>query len=305
VSVRVAVVDVGTNSTRLLVADVDGGVTEVERRSTVTRLGEGVDATGRLAEAAVARVERVLAEYREVIDACGAQRAVGVLTSAVRDASNGAELVAAVRERHGIDARMLSGAQEARLTYLGATSARAGAPEPLLVIDVGGGSTELVVGEAGTVRFHVSTQAGVGRQCERHLRGDPPEAGELAALRADVRRIFGDAVPHGVCAAPAAAVGVAGTATSLAAIDLALEPYDPARVEGHVLGRDRCEELLGELAAQPLEARRTVRGLHPDRAPTIVAGAVLLIEALRRFGLREVTVSEHDLLYGAALGAAA
>lgn len=305
---RVAIVDVGTNSTRLLVADVAAdagadGLVEVERRSIVTRLGEDVDATGRLADAAMERVRAVLADYRAIVDAAGAAHARAVLTSAVRDADNGAAFVAEVRDRFGFDAQELSGDEEARLTYLGATSRR-DRHEPTLVIDVGGGSTELVVGEGDALRFHVSTQAGVVRQSERHLASDPPAPAELRALTEDVRAVFDAAVPKAATRLPHAAIAVAGTATSLAAIELELDPYDPARVEGHVLTLAACEAQRDRLAAMPLARRRELRGLHPDRAGVIVAGAVLLVEALRRFGLDRVEVSEHDLLYGAALATA-
>jgi exopolyphosphatase/guanosine-5'-triphosphate,3'-diphosphate pyrophosphatase len=301
-STRVAIVDVGTNSTRLLIADVEpgGAIREVDRRSVVTRLGQNVDATARLADAAMQRVFAVLADYRAAIDAAGAPPARAVMTSAVRDAANGAAFVDEVARRFGIDASELSGDEEARLTFLGATSARR-RERPTLVVDIGGGSTELVIGQGDELRFHVSTQAGVVRQSERHLAGDPPADHELQALTDDVRRIFSAVVPHAVTYVPEAAIAVAGTATSLAAIDLDLEPYDPVRVEGHVLERATCEMLLARLAGMTLAERRELRGLHPDRAPTIVAGAVLLVEALRLFRLERVEVSEHDLLYGAAL----
>lgn len=302
---RVAVIDVGTNSTRLLIADIgdDGAIAEVDRRSIVTRLGEDVDATARLADGAMDRVRPVLARYRAAIDAAGAAPAIAVLTSAVRDAANGAAFTAELRDRHGLDARELSGDEEARLTFVGASHGRTH-DRPTLVIDVGGGSTELVVGQGRELRFHASTQAGVVRQSERHLRADPPADHELQALTDDVRRIFAAAVPDPMTDLPEAAIAVAGTATTLAAIDLDLEPYDPERVEGHVLERATCEQLLARLAAMTLAERRALRGLHPDRAPTIVAGTVLLVEALRTFGLERVEVSEHDLLYGAALTAA-
>ena len=182
---RVAVVDIGTNSTRLLVADVapdgDGGgdLTELDRRSTVTRLGQDVDATGRLADEAVDRVVAVLSEYRDAIDAADAECTVAVLTSAVRDAENGAAFLDRVRDDFGFDARTISGEEEARLTFAGATGERdADAPEPVVVIDIGGGSTEFVVGEGGDVVFHVSTQTGAVRQTERHVRTDPPAPAE-------------------------------------------------------------------------------------------------------------------------------
>ncbi len=303
---RVAVVDIGTNSTRLLVADVrDGRLTELERRTTVTRLGEGVDASGRLGEAPQQRVFATLAGYAETIERLGAERRVAAMTSAVRDAANGAGFAEAVRERFGLQARTLSGDEEARLTYLGATAARN--PQdaaPRLVVDVGGGSTELVIGARDRVQFHTSTQAGVVRHTERHLGSDPPRPEELEALAADVRGVLDAAVPAVEWDVPEAAVAVAGTATSCAAIDLELDPYDPAKVEGHVLSLERLGDLLSRLAAMPLAERRRVPGLHPDRAPTIVAGVVILTTVLRHFGLDATEVSECDILWGAALDAA-
>ena len=304
---RVAVVDIGTNSTRLLIADVDPAtrrVVEVDRRTTVTRLGEGVDRTGTLAPAAMERVERALAEYRGAIDAAGADAVTGVLTSAVRDARNGAEFTARVNEAYNIGARTITGDEEARLTYLGATDRRGG-DAPVVVIDVGGGSTELVVGHGATVDFHVSTQAGVVRQTERFLRTDPPRPEELQQLKAEAEDIFNGAVPPAVRGAVEGGIAVAGTATSCATILQDLDPYDPTRVHGFRLLRAQCEMLLARLAAMTTEQRRHVTGLHPDRAPAIVAGVILLIEAMRCFGLDEVEVSEHDILRGAALDRAA
>jgi exopolyphosphatase / guanosine-5'-triphosphate,3'-diphosphate pyrophosphatase len=308
--VRVAVVDIGTNSTRLLVADVepdgDGGgeLTELDRRSTVTRLGQDVDATGRLADEAVDRVVAVLSEYRDAIDEADAERTVAVLTSAVRDAENGAAFLDRVRDDFGFDARTISGDEEARLTFAGATGERdPDAPEPVVVIDIGGGSTEYVVGTGDELLFHVSTQSGAVRQTERHLRSDPPAPDELDALRAEVHSIIEAEVPAEVRERTRAAIAVAGTPTSLAAIDQKLEPYDSTRVHGYVLSLERAREALERLAAMTEEERRHVPGLHPARAPTIVAGATHLVEALEAFGLDSTEVSEHDILRGAALEA--
>jgi exopolyphosphatase/guanosine-5'-triphosphate,3'-diphosphate pyrophosphatase len=299
---RIAVVDLGTNSTRLLVADVeDGAAKELERRTNVTRLGEGVDASGRLSDAAVARVFDALAEYREVIDRIGAERVIGVATSAVRDAENGADFQRELSERFGIDARVIPGEEEALLTFRGATARRERGVETL-VIDIGGGSTEFVVGvPSEPPGFHVSAKLGSVRHTERHLHSDPPTEDELDALRADARRIVADDVPAEVRARVGAGIAVAGTATSLAAIDLELDPYDPERVDGHVLALDATERILARLAALPVAERREVTGLHPDRAPTIVAGAGILVESVRAFDLAAIDVSEADLLHGAAL----
>jgi exopolyphosphatase/guanosine-5'-triphosphate,3'-diphosphate pyrophosphatase len=288
---RVAVIDIGTNSTRLLLAEVAGGtVTELDRRTTVTRLGEGVDRTGRLGEEPIARVLRALDGYRDAIET--ADRRPAVMTSAVRDAANGAELAERLHA-YTLEPRILSGDEEAQLTYRGATAMRDDA-HPLLVID-GGGSTELVVGTRGHVDFHVSTQNGVVRHSERHLHHDPPTRGELDALAADV-----DVPVH-----PAdAAVAVAGTATSCAAIDLELDPYDRDRVEGYVLSVDRLRELSAWLAALSFEQRTQVKGLHPDRASVIVAGTIILIRVLEAYRLDRVEVSERDILWGVALASA-
>jgi exopolyphosphatase/guanosine-5'-triphosphate,3'-diphosphate pyrophosphatase len=171
------------------------------------------------------------------------------------------------------------------------------------VIDIGGGSTEFVVGDRGRVRFHVSTQMGAVRQTERHVRSDPPAPAELAAMRDEVRAIVDAGVPAEVRADPRAAIAVAGTPTSLAAIDQKLDRYDPARVHGYLLTLERAQEALEALAAMTDEERRNVPGLDPARAPAIVAGAVLLVEGLRAFGLDSTEVSEHDILRGAALEA--
>jgi exopolyphosphatase/guanosine-5'-triphosphate,3'-diphosphate pyrophosphatase len=302
---RIAVVDIGSNSTRLLVADVEDGrvAAELERRSTVTRLGQGVDADGCLSDEAMQRVYPTLDEYREAIDSQRADRAVAVLTSAVRDAANGEEFAETVKERYGLIPHVLSGDEEARLTFLGATSERdADDPTPTLVVDIGGGSTELVIGTGHETSFHVSTQAGVVRQSERHIHTDPPTERELDALRDDVRETLAAGVPDDDRRAVMHAIAVAGTATSLAAIAQRLEPYDPKKVHGYVLSRVECERILAWLASIPLLERRQVAGLHPDRAPTIVAGVVILLAVLELFDLNEVEVSEHDILRGAALG---
>jgi exopolyphosphatase/guanosine-5'-triphosphate,3'-diphosphate pyrophosphatase len=304
---RIAVVDVGTNSTRLYIADVvDGRVTaEIDRRTTITRLGQGVDQTGELAPEAMQRVEAAVREYRAIIDAHDVDAVTGVLTSAVRDARNGPDFARRLNDTYNINARVISGEEEARLTYLGATSDRPHDDAPRVVIDVGGGSTELVVGHGPTVDFHVSTQAGVVRQTERFLKSDPPRPEELRLLQEEAEEIFTRAVPEPERERVRNGIAVAGTATSCAAILQELDPYDPAKVHGFRLRRAQAEVLLTRLAAMTTEQRRHVKGLHPDRAQAIVAGVILLIEAMRTFGLDQVEVSEHDILRGAALDRAA
>jgi exopolyphosphatase/guanosine-5'-triphosphate,3'-diphosphate pyrophosphatase len=301
---RAAVVDIGTNSTRLLIADVlaDGRLEELFRRSEVTRLGEGVDANGYLADVAIERTEAVLATYREAIDEHRCDADLAVLTSAVRDASNGSQFMARVRERFALDARTLSGDEEAQLTFLGAMSSRREhVDEPTVVIDIGGGSTELVVGSGHEADFHVSLQAGVVRMSERHIHSDPPAPAQLQALAADTRAIFAQGVPAEQLTAVTQGIAVAGTATSSAAIAQELDPYDPRKVDGYRMPLETVELLLARLAAMTEEQRRRVIGLHPDRAPTIVAGMILLGEAMNAFDLDHVEVSEHDILHGGAL----
>jgi len=249
------------------------------------------------------RVFVVLDEYRSLIDGHGGARTVAVLTSAVRDAANGEEFASTVGSRWGFDPHILTGEEEAGLTFLGATSERdLDDQTPTLVLDIGGGSTELVIGTGHKMTFHVSTQAGVVRQTERHVDSDPPTDAELGELAADVRSILGSAVPDRVRRSVAWAIGVAGTATSMASIAQELDPYDPDKVEGYVVTVDECRRILDHLASLTLEERRRVRGLHPDRAPTIVAGGVILLETLALFGLNSFEVSENDILRGAVLG---
>jgi exopolyphosphatase/guanosine-5'-triphosphate,3'-diphosphate pyrophosphatase len=301
-SKRVAVIDAGTNSSRLLVADVAGGrVAPVERHSTVTRLGRGVDLTGRLSAEAVEDACAAIGEYVVLLRELGAEAVDAIATSAVRDSENGSAFVAELRERFALSARVLDGEEEARLTYLGATSEHPPA-EPTLVIDIGGGSTELIVGTGTQISFHTSMQAGVVRHTERHIASDPPTAIELESLATDVRGLIESAA--GGRTSAAAGIAVAGTPTSLAAIEMELEPYDPAHVHGHVLSLPEIQRMLSQLASTPLAQRVEIPGMHPDRAPTIVAGVVILVEAMRAFGLEQIEVSEHDILYGAAIAAA-
>jgi exopolyphosphatase / guanosine-5'-triphosphate,3'-diphosphate pyrophosphatase len=303
--VRVAVVDIGTNSTRLLIADVeDGEVHEVERRTTVTNLGRGVDLTHNLCTDAIDSVCTVIGDYKAHWEELGAERVVAIATSAVRDAANGDAFIAELRELYGLEARVLSGEEEAHLTYLGATAQREGA-EATLVFDIGGGSTEVVVGSGDEVAFHVSLQAGTIRHSERHLTSDPPDPHELEELADDVRALVDQAVAAaGATGRSVRAIAVAGTPTSLAAIAQELEPYDPSRVHGYRLGLRTIQRIYSRLAALPLAERLRLPGLHPGRAPTIVAGTVILVQVMRAFGLEEIEVSERDILHGSALNAA-
>src|SRR5262245_15433389 len=293
VPTRVGVVDLGTNSTRLLVADVDGNlVHELERRLVITRLGEGVDERRVLLPTAVARARNALTDYRRILEAAGAERTLAVATSAVRDAENGEAFLGEIEWSYGFDTRLLSGDEEARLTYRGV--ANGGALEPgALVLDVGGGSTELVLAD-----WHVSLDLGCVRLTERFLRSDPPAAAELAACREHIRSLL-PGEPE-----PTRAIGVAGTVTTLAVLSLGLEEEDPGLVHGQRLSAGWVEAEAERLAAEPVARLRELRGMNPDRAPVIVAGALVVAETLGRYGLAELEVSEHDLMHGAALEAA-
>ncbi len=300
---RVAIVDIGTNSTRLLVADVeDGRVEEVERRTRVTRLGRGVDLSGNLSSDGIEAVCEVLAEYVAAYRELGAESVDAIATSAVRDAANGEAFIAELRERFALGARVLGGEEEALLTYRGATAQRS-RQDPALVIDIGGGSTELIVGSGDEVAFQTSLQAGVVRQTERHLAGNPPTPSELEQLAGEILGQLSSTLSSEPRVYAEVGIAVAGTPTSLAAIEQKLDPYDPRRVHGYRLSLESVQRMLSLLASLPLAERREVTGLDPDRAPTIVAGAVILIEVMRSFGLGEVEVSEHDLLHGAAIAA--
>jgi exopolyphosphatase / guanosine-5'-triphosphate,3'-diphosphate pyrophosphatase len=288
---RVAAIDLGTNTTRLLVGDVaDGQVDALVRRSTITRLGEGVDARRRLLPFPIARVRNCLADYRRELESLGAERVLLVATSAVRDAENGEAFLGEIEWSYGFTTRLLTGEDEADLTRRGVGEIDAST----IIVDIGGGSTELISSHG-----RVSTNLGSVRLTERFLGSDPPTAGELESLANAIRAVLAE---HELSATRG--IGVAGTVTSIAALNLGLVEYDVDRVHGHRLRRAGVEEQLDRLAALPLAERREVPGLEPERAPVIVAGAAILLEAMRHLGLEEIEVSERDLLDGAALEAA-
>ena len=278
----VAAIDQGTNTTRLVVGEVQNGLlVELHRESRITRLGEGVDARGKLLPVPIARVRNVLSDYRRTAESLGAERTLLVATSAVRDAENGEAFLGEIEWSYGFVTRLLSGDEEAALTRRGIGELGAGT----LLVDIGGGSTELVLGD-----FQTSLPVGSVRFTERH--------GDDAAACIDATRGL---LPH---LEPEAAVGVAATITTLAALDLGLEEYDRERVHGHVLTRDGARAQLERLAALPLEERRRVPALEPERAPVIVAGAAILVGILDAYRLGAIRVSERDILDGAALAAA-
>jgi exopolyphosphatase/guanosine-5'-triphosphate,3'-diphosphate pyrophosphatase len=295
---RVAAIDIGTNSTRLLVADVsDADLDEVERLLEITRLGDGVGEHGVLAGPSIQRVERCVAGYARRAGELAAAQPLAVATSAVRDAANGEDFLRRLADETGVRTRLLTGEEEARMTLRGVSSARP-ATEPVMVCDIGGGSTELIAGHGDQVTFATSLDMGCVRMSQRHLPSDPPGRDEIAALRAEVRSMLPGDVPAGTL------IGVAGTVTTLATIDLGLESEVPELVDGHRLSAGVVDRELTRLAAMPLAERRSVRGLMPERAPTIVAGAAILAEILAVLGRDELVVSERDILHGAALAAA-
>jgi exopolyphosphatase/guanosine-5'-triphosphate,3'-diphosphate pyrophosphatase len=292
---RVAIVDLGTNSTRLLVADVDEGqVRELDRRLEITRLGEGVDARRQLLPQAIARVRNVLADYRRTVVTLGVERTLAFATSAVRDAENGEAFLGEIEWSYGFETRLLSGHEEALLTFRGVASGR-DVDAGTIVVDVGGGSTELILGGPDGVSFHESYDLGCVRLTER-FPGDPAGAAE------HVRATLEERVPESVH--PLHAIGVAGTITQLATLDLGLEREEPDLVHGHVLSAEAVAGLLERLAAMTVDEIRAERGMHPDRAPVIVAGTVVVLETLRHFGLESLEVSERDIMHGAAVAAA-
>ncbi len=294
---RVAAVDLGTNSTRLLVADVeDGQLTEVTRRLTITRLGEGVDRRRRLLPLPIARVRNCLTEYRRELEALGAERTLAIATSAVRDADNGEAFLGEIEWSYGFTTRLLAGSEEAALMIRGVTAGRP-TLDGVLVVDIGGGSTELVLTADGAVASSTSLDVGCVRVTERFLGSDPPSRPELAAGGAYVRALLPPLAPN-------AAIGVAGTVTTLATLDLGDGDYDLALTHGHRIALASVEEQLGRLAGMTLEERLTVPGIEPGRAPVIVAGIVVLHEIMTAYGLDEVEVSECDILHGAAFAAA-
>ncbi|HEY1315929.1 MAG TPA: hypothetical protein VGF10_01795 [Gaiella sp.] len=290
---RVAAVDLGTNTTRLLVADVhDGRVDQVVRREEITRLGESVDERRILLPTAIARVRNVLVDYRREAELLGAERVLAVATSAVRDADNGEAFLGEVEWSYAFTTRLLSGEEEASLTLAGVATDGWIAPRTL-VVDIGGGSTELVVVGDAEVESRSSTEAGSVRLTERFLHSDPPHGEELAACEAHVRSLLPRlSVDH--------AIGVAGTVATAAKI----EREGALSVHGDRLSREAVGRTLDRLAGLPLAERELVHGLVTARAPVIVAGLVVLHEILVYYDIPELTVSERDLLDGAALAAA-
>jgi exopolyphosphatase/guanosine-5'-triphosphate,3'-diphosphate pyrophosphatase len=296
-SVRVAAVDLGTNSTRLLVADVeDGRLRELTRRLTITRLGEGVDERHLLLPVPIARVRNCLADYRRELEELGATRTLVIATSAVRDADNGEAFLGEIEWSYGFKTRLLDGAEEAAMMYEGVLAGRTDVDDVLLV-DIGGGSTELVLGSRDGPRSSTSLDIGCVRVTERFLRTDPPTGPELAAAATYVRGLLPEYSASRL-------IGVAGTVTTLAALDLGLSAHDPERTHAHRIPLASVQRELSRLASMSLAERTQAPSIEPGRAAVIVAGLVILREVMDVCGFAEIEASERDILDGAALEAA-
>jgi exopolyphosphatase/guanosine-5'-triphosphate,3'-diphosphate pyrophosphatase len=301
---RVAAIDCGTNSIRLLVAEVDGGgLTEVSRRMEIVRLGEGVDRTGRISDEALARTRKALLGYATEIAELGIARVRMCATSASRDASNAADFRDMVRGVLGVDPEVITGDEEARLSFSGAVAGLTASP-PFLIVDIGGGSTEFVTGSTG-VEHAISVDIGCVRMTERHLHDDPPTAAQIAAAREDITA----AVDRALAAVPGARsartlVGLAGSVTTVAALALGLPDYDASRVHHARIGREAVCSVTDALLGMTVSARLALPVMHPGRADVIGAGALILQVIMERSGQEDVVASEHDILDGIAFSIA-
>ncbi|MEV8018265.1 Ppx/GppA phosphatase family protein [Streptomyces sp. NPDC086554] len=300
---RVAAIDCGTNSIRLLVADADpatGELVDLDRRMTIVRLGQGVDKTGRLAPEALDRTFAACREYAEAIKRHGAERLRFVATSASRDAENRDDFVRGVLDILGVEPEVISGDQEAEFSFTGATKELAGTDhlaKPYLVVDIGGGSTEFVVGE-DHARAARSVDIGCVRLTERHIRSDPPAPAELDAVRADIEAALDLAEETVPLSEARTLVGLAGSVTTVAAIALGLDAYDSAAIHHSRISYEQVAEIVGRLAGSTHDERAAIPVMHPGRVDVIVSGALVLLAIMDRTGAREVVVSEHDILDG-------
>ncbi len=296
---RWATIDVGTNTVLLLVAERRGGaLAPVLERAEITRLGRGVDATGRLDPAAIRDTVTVLAAYAAAARDLGARVVACVATSAARDAANGAEFFDAVRAAAGLAPEVIPGDEEARLVWTSAWRDFGRAGEPLAVLDVGGGSTELCSGDGPAPRRRASLQLGAVRLTERHPPGDPPSAIEVEQLRAAAREAVRPLAAIAGEAPGGRLVGVAGTVTTLAAVSQALPAYDAEKVHGSRLSLEQVERLVGTLAALKVRERAALAGMEPKRADVILGGALVVAEAMRATRFEALTVSDRGVRWG-------
>jgi exopolyphosphatase/guanosine-5'-triphosphate,3'-diphosphate pyrophosphatase len=304
---RVAALDCGTNSLRLLVADVDGAtLSDVVRRMEVVRLGEGVDRTGRLSDAALTRTFGVLDEYAEVIHSHAVDRVRMVATSASRDAANRDVFVAGVVERLGVEPEVVTGEQEAALSFEGATRELRGTPlfaSPYLVVDIGGGSTEFVLGDDEGLQSSRSVDIGCVRLTERHLRDDPPTIAQVEAAVRDIEAAIDDAATTVRIDAASTLVGLAGSVTTVVALALGLTEYDATRIHHTRIPAAVVAAVTQRLLAASRAERAEIPVMHPGRVDVIAGGALVLDTILRRCGFDCVVASEHDILDGIAFSA--
>lgn len=293
---RYATIDIGTNSVLLLAAQrtADGRFEPLAERMEITRLGRGVDQTGVLSDEALADTLEAVGRFADEARALGCREVAATATSAARDAANGHRLIEGA-EKLGVPVEIIAGEREARLSFAAVAADFAEPGKQLAVIDIGGGSTEICLGDADGLSFRHSFDVGSVRLTERHVRGDPPMAESISELEAALRRALAD-VPK----APAGTrvVGIAGTFTTLASVALALDPYDAARVHGFALSLEELDALGRRLASMPLQERRTLPGLHPKRADVIVAGALLAAECVRALGAGRVTIGDRGVRWG-------
>ncbi|MCX5312672.1 Ppx/GppA phosphatase family protein [Streptomyces sp. NBC_00154] len=305
---RVAAIDCGTNSIRLLVADADpatGELTELDRQMEIVRLGQGVDRTGRLAPDALERTFAACRRYADVIKAHGAEKLRFVATSASRDAENRDEFVRGVLDILGVEPEVISGDQEAEFSFEGATKELAGRDhlaKPYLVVDIGGGSTEFVVGDDRVLAAR-SVDIGCVRMTERHLVRDgvvtdPPTPGQITAIRADIDAALDLAEESVPLTEAATLVGLAGTVTTVAAIALGLQEYDSEAIHHSRISFEQVQEITGRLVTSTHAERAAIPAMHPGRVDVITSGALVLLAVMERTGAREVVVSEHDILDG-------
>ncbi|MEO6503304.1 MAG: Ppx/GppA phosphatase family protein [Jatrophihabitantaceae bacterium] len=303
---RVAAIDCGTNSIRLLVADGSpAGLRDVHREMRVVRLGEGVDQTGRLAPAAIERTRLALVDYATRIRSLGATEVRMVATSASRDADNADEFRAVVRQSLGVEPEVITGLAEAELSFTGAVAGLPGVADPLLLADIGGGSTELVLGSPVATSHKLiaahSMDVGCVRMTERHLKNDPPTEDQIEAALADLRLALQAAVEDVPVRQAAAFVGVAGTVTTIAALALELPAYDPEAIHGSVIDYLQVSEVTDRLLKMRRDERAALPVMHPGRVDVIGGGALVLRTVMEFIGAREVIASEHDILDGIAM----
>ena len=315
---RVAAIDCGTNSIRLLIADVElgsdpggesggdpvagqGGFTEIDRRMIIVRLGEGVDRTGEFSPAALERTFTACCEYAEVIEATGAQRVRFVATSASRDVSNREQFIDGVRGILGVEPEVITGAEEASLSFAGAVGglAAGSAPAPRLVVDIGGGSTECVLGDSAPVAAF-SVDIGCVRMTERHLQSDPPTDAQIEATRVDIANALDEVEQHVPLSEAASMVGLAGTVTTISAIAHQLSEYDPTFLHGSVVTAGQIDQVVAELLVMPRDQRAAMPVMHPGRVDVIAGGGLVLQAVVQRVGVDAVIVSEADILDGIA-----